>query len=113
MLFPIHRSVCVHEPQATFSDATGFRFLATPLASETIKGIQGRRQVVKHGKTQKKHGGTMEHDFILRQQEETKGVKYRTETNTQMMEDTQKQTGDKAGHHKGRTMIGDKLIGST
>jgi len=55
----------------------------------------------------------MEHDFILRQQEETKGVKYRTETNTQMMEDTQKRTGDKAGHHKGRTMIGDKLIGST
>jgi hypothetical protein len=64
--------------------------------------------MVKH---QKKHGGTMEHDFILRQQEETKGVKYRTETNTQMMEDTQKRTGAKAGHHKGRPVTGDKLIG--
>ena len=34
-----------HESQATFSDATWFRFVATPFVSETMKGRQGRRQV--------------------------------------------------------------------
>jgi len=39
-------------------------------------------------------------------------MKYETEGERQMMEDTQKRTGERARHHhKGRPMIGDKLIG--
>ena len=42
---------------------------------------------------------------------ETDEVYGDTDGERQMMEDTQRRTGDRAGHHKGRPMIGDKSTG--
>ena len=137
-LFHIHCGVCVHvrgynsswywqcllhvkwgqhESRATFSHATSFDFLPRHLYLRQWEGDKVGDNWETSGKT---HQATVEHDLILRQQEDTR--EERTETNTKQewhhdeaTNDTATkayiwlETNDFGDRSSRRRMIGDKL----